>query len=414
MLAHLLPEGATSDARLLLTARTLRGFADGFVSVLLVSYLSGIGFSSLEIGALVTATLLGSAALTLGVGLAGARLPRRRLLMLASVLMALTGIGFSAVTDFWPLLLVGIAGTLNPSAGDVTVFLPTEQALLPDTVDERGRTALFARFNLAARFAGAVGALATAGPVLVAEAQGWDVTDAQRAGFVLYAAIAVAVGLVYAKLSPDIEPVRSDVRSRPLERSRGIVLRLSALFSLDSAGSGLVLDSLLALYLFNRFGLEIETVAAIFFAAGLLAAFSQLASSWLAERIGLINTMVYTHLPANAFLAAAAFMPNAELAVGLLLARMALSQMDVPARQSYVSAVVPREERSAAAAVTNVPRALAAATTPLLAGFLLSQSDFGWPLLIAGIVKAGYDLLLLALFSSHPPTVEAGEMTSGA
>jgi hypothetical protein len=185
------------------------------------------------------------------------------------------------------------------------------------------------------------------------------------------------------------------------------VLKLTALFSLDSFGGGFVVDSLLALWLFQRFGLSLEAAGAVFFAARLLSAFSQLVSSWLAARIGLIPTMVYTHLPANALLVAAALMPSAPLAVACLLGRMALSQMDVPARQSYVMAVVPLEERAAAASVTNVPRSLASALTPLAAGALLARSSFGWPLVLGGSIKIAYDLLLLAQFRSVPPAVEA-------
>ena len=337
----LLPPSATADARRLLIGRALRGFADGVVSVLLASYLSDLSFSPVAVGAIVTGTLLGSAGLTLAVGLAGYRLSRRRVLLGACVLMALTGLGFAGVTAFWPLLVIAVVGTLNPSAGDVSVFLPTEQALLPDTVAARERTALFARFNLAGSFAGAFGALASGLPVALAERQGWSLVAAQRSGFVVYVLVALVVAWLYSGLSPAVELARPETPTAPLATSRGIVLRLAALFSMDSFGGGFVVQSLLALWLFERFSLSVQTAASFFFVAGLLSAFSQLVASWLAGRIGLINTMVFTHLPSNAFLILAAFMPTAPLAIALLLARMALSQMDVPARQSYVMAVVP-------------------------------------------------------------------------
>lgn len=396
----LLPRSATPDAGRLLTARALRGFADGCVSVLLASYLTDIGFSPSQIGILITSTLLGSAALTLAVGLAGQRIGRRHLLIGASALMLATGVGFAGVTAFWPLLLIAVAGTLNPSAGDVSVFLPTEQALLSGTVDGRDRTALFARFNLAGTFAGALGALASGVPVALAHRWDWDLATAQRSGFVLYAAVAVLVAILYRGLSPAIEPPPAIAGRAPLAQSRAVVLRLAALFSLDSLGGGFVVQSLLALWLFRRFDLSVQTAGAVFFAAGLLAAWSQLVSGWLATRIGLINTMVYTHLPSNALLVVAAVMPNAPLAITFLLLRMSLSQMDVPARQSYVMSVVPPEERAAAASVTNVPRSLAAALTPFLAGVMLEHSSFGWPLICAAILKALYDVLLLSQFRS--------------
>ena len=404
----LLPRSATSDAWRLLLTRALRGFADGFVSVLLAAYLLELGFSDLQIGAVVTGTLLGSAVLTLLVGLRGGVISRRRLLLAASALMAATGLGFAGVTAFWPLLLVAVVGTLNPSSGDVSVFLPTEQALLAEAVEPRERTAIFARFALAGALPAAFGALASGLPSALAAARDWDVTLLQRGGFLLYAAIALINALLYRSLSPAVEVERGSAPARPLARSRSIVLRLSALFSLDSFGGGFVVDSLLVLWLFKRFGVSQETVGAVFFGVGLLQAFSQLLSPWLARRIGLINTMVFTHLPANMFLTLAAFMPTAPLAIAMLLARTSLSRMDVPARQSYVMAVVPPEERAAAASVTNVPRSLTAAFAPLLAGALLARSSFGWPLLIAGVCKAVYDVLLLIQFRAvHPPEEQA-------
>ncbi|MBI5949416.1 MAG: MFS transporter [Chloroflexi bacterium] len=381
-----------------MTARALRGFADGFVSVLLASYLDGLGFSAVQIGAIITTTLLGSAALTLGVGLVSNRIHPLRVLFGAAALMFATGLGFAAVTDFWPLLVVAFAGTLNPSAGDVSVFLPVEQALLSEKVSGNDRTALFARYNLGGAFAGALGALASGIPAVLARTNDWDRTDAERWGFVLYAAVALVIAVVYLGVQPAVRRGAGEARRSVLARSRRVVLHLAALFSLDSFGGGFVVQSLLVLWLFKRFDTSTATVATVFFAAGLLTALSQLASSWLAGRIGLIRTMVFTHLPANGFLIVAALMPTAPLAIFFLLLRMALSQMDVPARQSFVMAVVPPEERAAAASVTNVPRSLASALSPLLAGAMLSMSSFGWPLIAGGVLKIVYDLLLLLQF----------------
>jgi MFS family permease len=388
---RLLPASAGRDARLLLITRTVRGFADGVVAVVLAGHLTALGFSSLEVGAIVTGTMLGSAALTLVVGLLGGRLGRRRLLLGACALMLATGLGFAGVTAFWPLLLVAVVGTLNPSAGDVSVFLPVEQAVLSQSAEPRDRTALFAWYNLFGSLAGALGALAAGIPHAT-----------EKWVFVGYGALAVVASLFYAQLGSGVEAPRH-APPMGLGRSRKIVLQLSALFSLDSMGGGFVVQSLLVLWLYQRFGFSTATAAKIFFVAGLCGAFSQLVSSRLAARIGLIETMVFTHLPANLFLLAAGLVPSATWAVTLLLLRMCLSNMDVPARQSYVMSVVPPEERAAAASVTNVPRSLAAALTPVIAGWMLDHSSFGWPLVCAGAIKAIYDLLLLVQFRRHRP-----------
>jgi MFS family permease len=393
--------GAARDARRIVAARALRGFADGLVSVLLAGYLTRLGFSPFEIGTIVTGTLLGSALLTILLGLVGHRLPRRPLLLAAAALMLATGLGFAGATSFWALLVVGVVGTLNPSAGDVSVFLPTEQAALAQTVTGHARTRLFARYNVAGNLAGAMGALASGVPALAAHAFGLDVVLAERGGFVLYALVAVVNAALYAGLGQEVETGRQ-ATGKPLARSRGVVLQLSALFSLDSFGGGFVVQSLLVLWLYRRFGFAVETAAAIFFAAGILSALSQLLSPVVAARIGLVRTMAYTHLPANILLMAAGLAPSAPVAITCLLLRASLSQMDVPARQAYVMAVVPPEERAAAASVTNVPRSLASALPPLITGAMLSRSVVGWPLVCGGALKAIYDVLLLARFRSVP------------
>ena len=386
-------------------ARAIRGAVDGFASLVLVVYLADLGFSQLEIGALVTAMLLGSAVLTLAVGLAGGRVRERAVLFAACALMLGTGLGWATFSTFWPLFVVAFVGTLNPSDADVSVFLPTEQSLLAGAVAGGERVALFARYNLAGALAGALGSLAAGVPEFAASALGSPRGAAFRAAFAVYGVAALAIAGLYRGL-----PERSaahEVAAVPLARSRAVVLRLTALFALDSFGGGFTVKAMLALWLFQRFGLSTQTGGMIFFVASLLAGFSQLGSTWLAARIGLIRTMVYTHLPANAFLVLAAFMPTAPLAVTCLLLRMAFSQMDVPARQSYVMAIVPPEERAAAASVTNVPRSLGTALSPSLAGALLALSSFGWPLVIGGVLKIAYDLLLLAQFRNAPPPEEA-------
>jgi MFS family permease len=387
-----------TDARNLLVTRAIRGLADGVVSIALASYLTGLGFSPFEVGATITGTLLGSAAVTLGVGLLGYRLSRRNVLIGATALMVLTGIGFAGFTTFWPLMIVAVAGTLNPSSGDVSLFLPTEQAALAHTVSGPARTMAFAWYNLVGSMAGAVGALLSAVPAAAAARLGISLLAALRGVFIFYALCAVAAGAIYVSLSTTLEVAPSQQARRPLAESRAVVLRLAALFSLDSFGGGFIVQSLLVLWLFRRFHLDTGTTAAVFFVAGTLSALSQLASPRIAARVGLIRTMVYTHLPSNLFLILAALMPTASLSITFLLLRTAVAQMDVPARQAFVMAVVPPEERAAAATVTNVPRSLAAGLAPLIAGALLEKTTFGWPLVIGGALKAVYDLALLVQF----------------
>lgn len=401
-----LPAGTTRDAAVLIAARAVRAYADGFVSVLLPLYLTTRGLNGLQIGAVATAMLLGSAVLTLLVGLAAHRLRRRLVLLNGALLMAATGVGFALVRGFWPLLVVAFVGTLNPSSGDVSVFLPVEQSLLTQTVGARGRTALFARYGLVAALAGACGALSAGIPAFVAATTPLGIETALAGMFLLYTLLAVGALLLYRTLSPAIEPAVKGPET-PLRESRRIVYPLAALFSLDALGGGFIVQSLFAFWLFTRYGLDAATAGAIFFWAGVLAAFSFPVAAWLAGRIGLVNTIVCTHLPANIFLILVPFMPNLQWAVALILARFTFAQMDVPTRNSYVMAVVTPPERPAAASVTSVPRSLAAAVAPLLSGWLLAASTFGWPLVIGGALKATYDLLLLVMFRSVRPPEES-------
>jgi nitrate/nitrite transporter NarK len=310
--------------------------------------------------------------------------------------------------DFWPLLLVAFAGTLNPSSGDVSVFLPLEQSLLPQTASDRDRTSLFARYAFVASMAGAIGALSSGVPGVVADRSSLSFQDALSGMFLLYTLLALLACALYRRLSPAIEPAEG-APPAPLRESKRIVYLLAALFSLDSFGSGLIVQSMLALYLFEHYDLAIATTGSIFFATSLLAAVSYPIAVWLSRRIGLLNTMVFTHLPANILLMLVPLMPNVQLAVGLLLMRSMLSQMDVPTRNSYVMAVVTPAERPATASVTAVPKSLASSSAPLLAGWLFGLSTFGWPLIIAGSVKGLYDLLLYVLFKTVRPPEEREE-----
>jgi MFS family permease len=386
------------EAGRLVTTRALRGLGDGFASVVLVWHLDRLGFSPVQIGAIVTATLLGSAAVTLAVGLVSDRLAQRSVLLVSSGVMLATGLGFALATGFWPILLVAFVGTLNPTAGDVSLFLPTEQALLARAVAPGRRVGAFARYNLAGALLGAAGGLVTFGIERITRAGVVAEPVALRGAFVAYGLLGVLCALLYFGLRLGRSAVGADPTRRPLARSRNVVLRLAALFSLDSFGGGFAVQSILALWFDRRFGVSYGAAGSLFAGMQILAAFSQLASAPLARRIGIVRTMVYTHIPANLFLAATAFAPTAPVAIGCMLARMATSSMDVPARQALVMGVVPAEEQAAAASVTNVPRSLATALAPLLAGVLIEHAWLGWPFLIGGVLKIAYDLTLLWMF----------------
>lgn len=394
----------------LLVARGLRAFGDGYVSLLLPLYLLGLGFSPLQVGIIATATLLGSGLLTLLVGLRAYRYRSRTLLFGAAVLMACTGLGFALLHTFWPLLLIALVGTLNPSSGDVSVFLPLEHAVLSHVVDDRKRTAMFANYSLVGSLIAALGALAAALPTLLVPVTGLSITAAIQWMFVLYALLACAAAFVYRGL-PKALGTDAQRPTAPLGKSKKTVYTLAALFSLDAFGGGLIVQSMLALWLYQRFDISAAAAGAIFFWTGLLTAFSYLVAVRIAGRIGLVNTMVFTHLPSNLCLILIPFMPNVGWAIALLFIKSSLSQMDVPTRSSYVMAIVSPAERPAAASITSVPRSLAAAASPFLSGYLLGVSAFGWPLVAAGVVKGVYDLLLLAMFRKVRPPEEDSLVT---
>jgi len=395
-----LPAGVPHWVRRILLGRALRALADGYVAVLLPAYLMALGLPLFDVGLLSTATLAGSAAATLAIGAYAHRVGRRRLLLGASLLMAATGAGFAGFASFWPMVVVAFVGTLNPSAGDVSIFLPIEQAELAGAAaGGEMRTALFARYALAGSLFGALGALCAAIPAWLVARLGLSLHDALRAMFLGYGAIGMAVWLLYQGIEDALPEARP--AAAPLGESRGIVLRLAALFCVDSFASGLLVNALLAAWLYQRFGLSLGDAGRFFFWSGLATTGSQLLAPRLARRFGLLNTMVFTHIPASVFLIAAAFAPSLPMALALLLGRSALSQMDVPARNAFVMAVVTPPERVAAASFTAVPKSLAAAAGPALGGALLAGGWLAAPLLACGILKIAYDLSLLAAFQRH-------------
>ena len=391
----------------ILLAKGVRAFGDGFVSVLLPLYLLELGLGPLDVGIIATATLLGSGLLTLAVGLRAHRFAFRTLLLAAAALMAATGLGFAFVTAFWPLLVIAIVGTLNPSSGDVSVFLPLEHAMLSRLIGDKERTSVFARYSLVGSLAAAVGSLAAAAPSMIGAVTGLSMIASIQAMFVVYAALGVLAAIAYRGLPATAES--SGARTAvPLQESKKRVWTLAALFSMDAFGGGFVVQSMVALWLYQRFDMSLAAAGAIFFWTGILTAASYVVAVRIAGRFGLINTMVFTHLPSSLCLILIPFMPDLGWAIALLFLRAALSQMDVPTRSSYVMAIVPPAERPAAASITSVPRSLASAASPFLAGWLLTLSSFGWPLLAAGGIKIVYDVLLYVLFRNvKPPEEEA-------
>jgi MFS family permease len=394
--------------RWVLAARGLRAFGDGFVSLLLPLYLLSLGYSPVDVGIIAMATLLGSGTLTLALGLHAHRFRTRMLLLGGATLMMATGISFAAIADFWPLLVVAVVGTLNPSSGDVSLFLPLEHALVAQSSSPATRTSWFARYSLVGALLAAAGALCAGTPEWLVH-HGVSARGGFQAMFVLYALLGAACALCYGRLPDDASDAAPADRGA-LGESRRIVYTLAALFSLDAFAGGLIVQSMLALWLFQRFGLTPATAGLIFFWTGVLSSLSYLVAVRIAGRIGLVYTMVFTHLPSSVLLILVPFAPSLAACIALLLLRSALSQMDVPTRSAFVMSVVPAQRRAAAASVTSVPRSLASSSSPLLAGYMLGASTFGWPLVAAGVVKIAYDLLLLVAARNMP--TEHGEPTN--
>lgn len=399
----------TNDGLLLFATRSVRMFAYGFLSVVLVLYLKAIGLREEQIGVLLTMTLFGDVAISLWITTAADRIGRQRMLVLGAMLMALVGCVFAVTANFLWLIIVATIGVLSPSDKEVGPFLSIEQAALSQTIPDEQRTVVFAWYNLVGSVAAALGALVGGFVSQHFLGKGLVEADVYRPLVVAYAVIGIVLAIAFTRLSPASEsPEKIDTHAQStwlgLHRSRGIVLRLSALFALDAFGGGFILQSIVAYWFHIRFHLDPAVLGGIFFVANLLAAASALAAASLAKRFGLINTMVFTHLPSNVLLILVPLMPNLPLAVTVLLIRFCISQMDVPTRQSYTMAVVHPDERSAASGITTVARSIGAAISPTLAGYLLARPDLSnVPFFIAGGVKIVYDLWLYREFVSHKP-----------
>jgi MFS family permease len=393
-----------NDLLTIYAARALRGFGDGFAIIILPVYLAAIGLTAPQIGLVATASLLGTALMTLAIGMIAPRYELRSLLLAGALLAVITGLAFPAIESLAFVLSVSFIGSINPSGGDLGPLVPLEHAKLTQEAADAERTRVFARYSLIGALATAAGSLAAALPDFLT-AHGIAPLAALKAMFIGYAALGALAALLYVRLSRDHTHVPQSPKVA-LGPSRGIVYKLAALFSVDAFAGGFIVQSLLALWLFQRFGLSLSAASLFFFWSSTLSAFSFPVAAWLSKRIGLINTMVYTHIPSSLCLIAAAFAPNLFVALTLLLVRSALSQMDVPTRSSYVMAVVTPPERAAAASVTAVPRSLASSVSPAIAGVMLASAIPALPLIVCGVLKIGYDLALLAMFRHTRPPEE--------
>ncbi|MEO5894317.1 MAG: MFS transporter [Vicinamibacterales bacterium] len=406
----------SGDARLLFATRFVRLFAYGGLSVVLVFHLANVGLTETRIGVLLTVTLIGDTLMTLCLATQADRIGRRRTLIIGAALMTGAGIVFALTGDWWLLAAAGTIGVISPSGHEVGPFLSIEQAALSHVVDNRNRTYVFAWYALAGSMATAFGALAAGTLARVWPQAASPTVDAYRAVVMIYAILGLALGILFLRLSPAAEAAKPQEKRAfkatlaglsGLNRSRAVVMKLSGLFALDSFGGGFVIQSFAAYWFHLRFGVSVASLGVIFFWANVFAGFSALAASRLAARFGLIRTMVFTHLPSNVLLILVPLMPTLPLAITALLLRFSISQMDVPARQSYIMAVVAPEERSAAAGITGVARTIGAALSPLFVGFMFARpSLIDLPFYIAGSLKIVYDLLLYRQFVAVEPPGE--------
>lgn len=401
-----------SDIPLLFTTRIIRMFGYGFLSVVLALYLAIRGLSEGEIGFLLTLTLAGDAVITLWITTSADRIGRRRMLIIGAVLMIMAGVIFSLTGNYILLVITAIIGVISPSGNEIGPFLSIEQAALSQLLPDTGRTQTFAWYNLVGSFATATGALAGGGLAQLLQGAGYTAVNSYRAVLLGYTLIGVILSILFLRLSQAVEaPVLEEVvpiqRRFGLHRSRRVVFRLSSLFAIDAFAGGLVVQSMVAYWFNIKFGVQPAILGSIFFGANVLAGVSALSAAWIAKRIGLINTMVFTHIPSNILLILVPFMPTLPLAITALLLRFSISQMDVPTRQSYTMAVVSPDERSAAMGVTSIARSVGATFSPAITGQLIAiPSLIGAPFVIAGGMKIIYDLLVWRGFRAVKPPEE--------
>jgi MFS family permease len=393
------------DGKKLLVTRILRTFVYGYLAVVLGIYLDQLGLTAIEIGIVFSGAILGSSAMTVLWSLVADGIGRRRTVAVMAALMAVGGLIFAVTSNFWILLLGAFTGTISATSSEVGIFQTVEQAILPQTAPDERRTWLFSIYNTVATFAGAFGSLAAASVGLFS-ALGFVGADAYRPLFYFYAAVGVVNLLIFMTLSDKVETAKIQGARKfiGIHRSTRTVVKLSLLFGLDSFAGGFTVESIIAYWFFLRWGLPTEQLAVIFFWMNVFSALSLLAAGWLASRFGLLNTMVFTHLPSHFFLIFIPLAPIAPLAIASLLVNRAMSQMDVPTRQSYTMAVVDPDERTATAGITNVARSAAKAAAPTFAGMAINAAALGLPFFISGGLKILYDILIYFNFRNvHPP-----------
>jgi MFS family permease len=403
----------TPDGQLLFTTRIARLFAYGFLSVVLVLYLSQVGLRETQIGLLLTLTLIGDTIISLWITTRADRMGRQRMVIVGAALMVFAGVLFALTRNFVLLLIAATIGVISPSGYEVGPFLSIEQAALSQIVPNERRTQVFAWYNLVGSFATALGSLAGGSLVQALQGLGMRPLVSYRAVVIGYAAIGLMLGLLFTQLSSAVEVSQvadpsQKIKSRfGLHRSRGVVFKLSALFSIDAFAGGFVLQSILAYWFHVRYNVQPGLLGSIFFGANILAGISALTAAWVASKIGLIKTMVFTHIPSNIMLILVPLMPNLPLAIILLLMRFSISQMDVPTRQSYTMAVVSPDERSAAAGITGIARTTGASLSPVCTGPLLANAALlSFPFFLSGGLKIVYDLMLYRSFRATRPPEE--------
>jgi predicted MFS family arabinose efflux permease len=404
---------AGPDARRIILAQALRALGYGFSSVVLGTSFQAVGWSSVQVGLLLAAILVGTAAASVLIGRFGDRIGRRRSYAILFVGLGVSGLVFGLADAFWVLALVALTGTLSTEVVESGPFTSIEQAMLPSTVPASRRPRAFAVYNAVATVAGSLGALAAGGPHLLREI--WPGIPPDRRFLLVLVPIAVAGTMISRSLSDRVEPLprNASVSGPPLQKSRGNVMRLAGLFAVDSFAGGFVVQAYIAYWFRLRFGVPVEVLGAVFFGVGLLQAGSFLAAARLADRVGLLNTMVFTHLPSNLLLAAIPLAPSLPVAAALLLGRSALSQMDVPTRQAYLATLVEPEELTAAAAYTNTARYVVRPVGAMMAG-LAQQAATGLPFFLAGGIKALYDVALWARFRRIPLTKQETQGEEGS
>ena len=401
----------SQDGKLLLWARTVRTFSYGFLSVILAIYLKLIGFNEILIGVVLTATLVNSVIFNLLSSAYADRIGRKKILTLYAVLMVISAVIFFFTNNYVALIIAALIGTINVTGSEIGAFLSLEQAILPQTVNNiKKRNSIFALYNMVGTFAMSGGVLVSGLPNFLEQHYGLDQISAIKTLFVFYAILALVVMAIYLALSKGVEIQPKNGQSIPQNKispqTRGIITKLSSLFAVDSFGGGFVIQSIVAFWFYSRFGADLTMLSYIFSAAGVLTAVSFLLATKIASKIGLVNTMVFTHIPSNILLILLAFAPNFSVGILLYLARMSLSQMDVPTRQSYIVAIVNENERVAAAGITNTSRNVAQAVSPSLAGVVIQILSLSAPFVVGGILKIAYDIGIFASFRKIKPPEE--------